>query len=208
MVGKQLIGVLALQGDFSAHMNALERADLATREVRTSQDLIGVSGLILPGGESTTQLKLLHSQDLFEPLKETIASGVPTFATCAGVILLAKEVRNPAQESLDIVPMVIERNSYGDQRHSFTMYKSWRGKELSLVFIRAPRIIDWDASVEPLILDADSPLLVRWENIYCTTFHPELANATDYYDLCFRQRSVSQKPSPVQRQKVHAGSSY
>ena len=116
-MAKPTIGVLALQGDFEAHEKALARAGACAVQVRTREDLEAVDGLIIPGGESTTMLKLLRREDLFEPLR-SFGETKPIFGTCAGAILLAKEVTNPAQESLGLMNIGVERNGYGRQLDS------------------------------------------------------------------------------------------
>ncbi|MFN9703274.1 MAG: pyridoxal 5'-phosphate synthase glutaminase subunit PdxT, partial [Planctomycetota bacterium] len=118
--GTPLVGVLALQGDFADHEAALQAAGLRTRQVRTAADLRGLHGLVLPGGESTPMLKLLDDDGLWGPLGEALRSGVPVFATCAGMILLADTVENPSQRSYGLLPITVVRNGYGRQLHSGT----------------------------------------------------------------------------------------
>src|SRR5262249_4810884 len=115
------IGVLALQGDFAKHIAMLERIGARAREVRTASDLKFIQGLIIPGGERTTMLKLMRDEGLFEPLRD-FARTHPTFGTCAGVILMAGEVRSPAQPSLQLMDITVERNGYGRQIDSFTTF--------------------------------------------------------------------------------------
>jgi GMP synthase-like glutamine amidotransferase len=115
-----LVGVLALQGDFADHQDALHRQGVRTRQVRTAADLRGLHGLVLPGGESTTMLKLLDVEGLWHPLGEALRSGLPVFATCAGMILLAERVENPSQRSYGLLPITVVRNGYGRQYHSGT----------------------------------------------------------------------------------------
>jgi len=171
------VGVLALQGDFEAHKRALERAGAEGAEVRTAADLDGLDGLILPGGESTTMLKLLDDEGLFEPLRRFGAER-PIFGTCAGAILLATEVLNPSQKSLGLVDMTIERNAYGRQLESRIEKLGWGGSNngdgLEAVFIRAPIIRRVGPGVRVLASYRGSPVLVEAGRHLVATFHPEL----------------------------------
>ena len=176
------IGVLALQGDFSAHAQALETLGYDVRLARRPADLDLVEGLVLPGGESTTQLRLLRSSRLWTPVERLIRDGVPVLATCAGLILLARRVVDPAQESLDLLDVTVARNAWGRQLDSFEA-RSDRG--LPLVFIRAPRIRDVGADVEVLDTFGGEPILVRQGNIVAATFHPELAGDDTVARLAF-----------------------
>jgi 5'-phosphate synthase pdxT subunit len=172
------IGVLAIQGDFAAHARALVRSGVSPSEVRTEYDLYGIDGLILPGGESTTMLKLLTEENLIEPVKALALSGRPLFGTCAGAILLAKEVANPAQPSLSLLDIGIERNAYGRQVDSF-IGEAWtvlEGGPLEAVFIRAPRIKRVGLEVEVLADVGGEPVFVREKNILAATFHQELTD--------------------------------
>lgn len=170
------IGVLALQGDYAAHAAALEEAGAAASEVRKPADLEGLDGIVLPGGESTTMLKFLERHDLFEALAD-FCNGKPAFGTCAGAILLAREVRNPAQRSLGLLDAVVERNAYGRQIDSAILHAETMlpGGPLEMVFIRAPRIAEIGPGVEPLALRDGSPALVRQGALLAATFHPELS---------------------------------
>ena len=136
-----VIGVLALQGDYSSHAQALINIDVEPKMVRTREELAQVDGLIIPGGESTTFLKLLEREGLFTPLL-TFVQTQPTFGTCAGCILLAKKVLGPEQQSLGVLDATVERNAYGRQIDSdiLTAETSLPGGPLEMVFIRAPRI--------------------------------------------------------------------
>jgi 5'-phosphate synthase pdxT subunit len=170
------IGVLAIQGDYAAHAEALAESGAEPVEVRKPGELVGLDGLILPGGESTTMLKFLDRHGLFEALGEYCA-GHPVFGTCAGAILLAREVRNPAQRSLGVLDAVVERNAYGRQIDSTILTVETRlpGGPLEMVFIRAPRIVETGAGVEVLALRDGSPVLVRQGPVMAATFHPELS---------------------------------
>jgi 5'-phosphate synthase pdxT subunit len=174
------IGVLAIQGDYAAHAEALAEAGASPSLVKTPQDLRldgqSLDGLILPGGESTTMLRFLQKHRFFESLKEFCGSK-PVFGTCAGTILLAREVRNPAQRSLGILDAVVERNAYGRQIDSaiLTAETTLPGGPLEMVFIRAPRIVETGAGVEVLALREGSAALVRQGKVLAATFHPELS---------------------------------
>ena len=177
MAGAKRVGVLALQGDFEAHKGALERAGAEAVEVRTAAELDGLDGLILPGGESTTMLKLLEDEGLFEPLRR-FGEERPIFGTCAGAILLATEVLNPAQKSLGLVDMTIERNAYGRQLESRIEKLEWggssNGDRLEAVFIRAPIVRRVGPGVKVLASYQGSPVLVEQGRHLVATFHPEL----------------------------------
>jgi 5'-phosphate synthase pdxT subunit len=151
------IGVLALQGGFAAHSRALE----------------DVAGLILPGGESTTQLKLLARHGLEPALESFVRSGRPVLATCAGLILAAREVQSPAQRSFGWLDVAVARNAWGRQVDSFVADAD-APSGLPLVFIRAPRILSVGPKVEVLAAFKTEPVLVRQGSIWGATFHPEL----------------------------------
>lgn len=178
------IGVLALQGDYERHAAALEEAGVEAPLVKTAEELHPNSqtggepldGLIFPGGESTTMLKFLDRNGLFEAV-QGFAREKPVFGTCAGAILLARQVSHPAQRSLGILDMTVERNAYGDQRNSaiVALDTSLPGGPLESVFIRAPRIASVGAEVEVLAERDGYPVLVRQGKTMAATFHPELS---------------------------------
>jgi 5'-phosphate synthase pdxT subunit len=168
------IGVLALQGDFEAHRNALERAGAEAVEVRTAGDLEGLDGLVIPGGESTTMLKLLNEEHLFEPVCR-FGEAKPIFGTCAGAILLASEVLNPHQPSLSLMDLTLERNAYGRQIDSRITHIDIEGKPAEAVFIRAPIIRRVGPDVRVLAEYEQSPVLVEQGKHMVSTFHPELS---------------------------------
>ena len=172
------IGVLALQGDFQAHRAMLSSLRVDSREVRNAADIESLDGLILPGGESTTQLKFLEEEGLFEPLKAFAAEGGAIFGTCAGAILLAREVRNPAQRSLRLMDISVLRNAYGRQLHSEVRFghSALKPAPLEMVFIRAPIIERVGTGVEVLAEEQGTPVLVRQANLLAATFHPELTD--------------------------------
>lgn len=170
------IGVLAIQGDYAAHAEALKDAGAEPMEVRNPGELEGLDGLIIPGGESTTMLKFLERRQFFDVL-QNFAQSRPTFGTCAGAILLAREVRHPAQRSLGALDAVVERNAYGRQIDSSieTAATSLPGDPLEMVFIRAPRILETGPKVEVLARRDGFPVLVRQGKLMAATFHPELS---------------------------------
>jgi 5'-phosphate synthase pdxT subunit len=174
---KKKIGVLALQGDFEAHAKALARAGAEPVEVRTAADLKQVDGLIIPGGESSTMLKLLDIEHLLEPLRE-FGSRHPVFGTCAGAILLASEVMNPAQASLGLMDIGVERNAYGRQLDSRIARLTPAGLEgdLEAVFIRAPIIRRVGKDARVLASYQGDPVLVEQGRHLVATFHPELTD--------------------------------
>jgi 5'-phosphate synthase pdxT subunit len=169
------IGVLAIQGDYAAHADALAESGAEPEEVRKPEELAGLDGLILPGGESTTMLRFLKHR-FFDALEQFCARK-PVFGTCAGAIMLAREVRNPAQRSLGILDVVVERNAYGRQIDSaiLTAETSLPGGPLEMVFIRAPRIVETGTGVEVLVLREGYAALVRQGRVLAATFHPELS---------------------------------
>jgi 5'-phosphate synthase pdxT subunit len=170
------IGVLAIQGDYAAHAEALVEAGAAPIEVRKPNELAKLDGLILPGGESTTMLKFLERHRFFDDLKE-FCEQRPVFGTCAGAILLAREVRNPVQRSLGILDAVVERNAFGRQVDSTILVgeTTLPGGPLEMVYIRAPRMIETGEGVEILARRDGLPSLVRQGNVMAATFHPELS---------------------------------
>ncbi len=184
------VGVLALQGDFAAHGAALERAGAAAVYVREREQLRDVDGLVIPGGESTTMLKLLRYDGLFDALVE-FGQRKPIFGTCAGAILLAKRVTGPAQESLGLMDMEIERNAYGRQIDSRVAElepeaefeeRAGAGK-LEAVFIRAPVIRRVGAGMKVLAWYAGDPVLVENGAHMAATFHPELTRERRVHGL-------------------------
>jgi 5'-phosphate synthase pdxT subunit len=187
------VGVLALQGDFEAHTRALAARGLSTVEVRTSGDLVGVRGLVLPGGESTAMLTLMEGSDLRERLSELVRGAVPVLATCAGVILLAREVQGPAQPSLGLLDAVVERNAYGRQIESTVVPLEvcepgeLGARELEGVFIRAPKVREVGRGVRVLARRGDDPVLVRQGSLLAATFHPELSATSPVIDLFVRE---------------------
>ena len=187
------LGVLALQGDHAAHAKALARAaessgcEVEVVLVRRPEQLAGLAGIALPGGESTTMLKLLGFEGLDEALVAFARAGGVVFGTCAGAILLAREVRNPEQASLGLLDAVVERNGYGRQIDSFVApletVAELGPEPLEGVFIRAPRFLELGAGVEVLASCQGEPVLVREGSILAASFHPELTDDTRAAEL-------------------------
>ena len=175
--GKPKVGVLALQGDFEAHCRAIERAGAHAVEVRTAGELNSVDALVIPGGESTTMLKLLGIENLFEPLAK-FGAHKPIFGTCAGAILLAKEVLSPAQSSLGLMDLTVERNAYGRQIDSRIAKIEVEGHPTEAVFIRAPIIRKVGPQVKVLAEYLGTPVLAEQGRHMVATFHPELTHNT------------------------------
>jgi len=185
-----VVGVLALQGDFADHQESLTRCGLRTRQIRTASQLRDLDGLVLPGGESTTMLKLLDVEGLWRPLGEALQRPMPIMATCAGLILLAQNVENPSrpdngqvpqqqgskQKSYGLLPLSVTRNGYGRQFHSgtFELVSDKLPKGTTGTFIRAPRITAVTGDCEVLARRGDDPVLVRRDNVLAACFHPEL----------------------------------
>jgi 5'-phosphate synthase pdxT subunit len=175
-VNEVKIGILAVQGDFAAHAAMLAGMGVETAEVRTVKELDGCDGLILPGGESTTQLQFLQEEGLFDAVKQFAEDGGAIFGTCAGAILLATKVKSPEQDSLGLLDMTVLRNAYGRQLASdvFSGPSKLTDELMEMVFIRAPVIESVGPGVEVLAAHDGKPVLVRKGNVMAATFHPEL----------------------------------
>ena len=187
---KKRVGVLALQGDFEAHQRALERAGADAVPVRTADQLANVDGLVIPGGESTTMLKLIDYMGLKQPLRD-FAAEKPVFGTCAGAILLASDVQNPPQESFGVVDMTVERNAYGRQIDSRVAriepdaeFQTRAGEgDVEAVFIRAPIVRRTGPAVKVLAEYDGDPVLLEQGKHLIATFHPELTNDARIHKL-------------------------
>lgn len=179
-----VIGILAIQGDFEAHARTLEKLGVKCVFVRAPEDLAGVAGLILPGGESTTHMKLLAETGLEAAIRQMAADGGALFGTCAGAILLAREVKSPAQHSLGLLDMTVVRNAYGRQLSSEVLMLPTKLREapVEMVFIRAPIIEKTGPQVEILAERDGRPILVRQGKVMASTFHPELTNDTAIHE--------------------------
>jgi 5'-phosphate synthase pdxT subunit len=190
------IGVLALQGDFDLHRKALATIGEESVEVRLPRELEQVDGLIMPGGESTTLLKLLDEWDFVPALEKFHAGGRPVFGTCAGLILLAREVESPRQRSLGLIDITAERNAYGRQKESFeTEGQADLGqgtRPIKMVFIRAPRIRRMGPTVTPLVTHRGECVMARQGSVLVAAFHPELTDdqaVHRYFSAMVRQGS-------------------
>src|SRR5216684_860414 len=173
------IGILAIQGDYDAHKAVLERLGADVLLVRKPEQLDSIDAIVIPGGESSTFLNFLEERGFLEKLKSFVSTK-PAFGTCAGAILLAKDVENPPQRSLGVLDIRIRRNAYGRQiDSSIREAKTKLGETpLELVFIRAPRIMSTGKGVEVLATESGDPVLVRQGKIMAATFHPELSQDT------------------------------
>jgi len=173
------IGVLAIQGDYEAHKARLEQLGAEVTLVRKPEQLDAIDGIVIPGGESSTFLNFLAERGFLEKLRDFVSTK-PTFGTCAGAILLAKQVENPPQQSLAALDIRIRRNAYGRQIDSSIREAQTKlgDKPLEMVFIRAPKIVGTGKGVEILATAGDDPVLVREGKIMAATFHPELSDDT------------------------------
>jgi 5'-phosphate synthase pdxT subunit len=174
-------GVLALQGSFYDHVQSLESIDQDYVLIKDTSDLSNVNSLILPGGESTSMIKIQENNDLFTGLKKLIESGIPTLGTCAGLILLAKDVID-GETSLGVLNTVVERNAYGRQNQSFEGLVNLLGNKEMYCFIRAPKILSYEDSVTPIATIDNEVVGVIENNIVGLSFHPELTNDKVYLD--------------------------
>ncbi|ADY25339.1 Glutamine amidotransferase subunit pdxT [Deinococcus proteolyticus MRP] len=184
------VGVLALQGAFREHRQALERLGAEVREVRLPADLAGLSGVVMPGGESTTMRRLLAATGLHGALLEFVQGGGGLWGTCAGAILLARDITGDSDvpglpPALGLLDMAVQRNAYGRQVDSFTASLNVRGLEapFEAFFIRAPVITEVGAGVEVLAEHAGQPVAVRGGRLMATTFHPELSGDDSFHRL-------------------------
>jgi 5'-phosphate synthase pdxT subunit len=176
------LGVLALQGDFREHRDVLESLDTGASLVRRPGDMEGLEGLIIPGGESTTISKLMRKWELFQKIREEVESGLPVFGTCAGLIVLARDLMD-GPPTLELMDIAVERNAYGRQIESFEAELEITGEgnlgtgPLKGVFIRAPQITRVGEKVDVLARHQDQPVLLRQDGILGATFHPELTDS-------------------------------
>ena len=175
------VGILSLQGSFFDHQKSLDLISLESLLVKTPEDLDKVDGIILPGGESTSMIKIQENNDLFTELKKIVESGIPTLGTCAGLILLAKDVID-GETSLGVLNTVVERNAYGRQNQSFEGLVNFLGNKEMYCFIRAPKILSYEDSVTPIATIDNEVVGVIENNIVGLSFHPELTNDKVYLD--------------------------
>ena len=185
------VGILALQGDFEAHGDALARLGIPSRPVRTAEEVRASAGLVLPGGESTAMWKLMEGTAIAEAIVAVARRGAPLFVTCAGAILAARRITSPDRTGLGLLDATAVRNAYGRQLDSAVVALTDLDREelgtepLEAVFIRAPRLADLGPSVEVLARRDGDPVLVRDGNLVAATFHPELAADPRVYGLVF-----------------------
>ncbi len=169
------IGMLALQGAFLEHEEALARLGASCVEIRQKRDLSHrMDGLVLPGGESTVMGKLLKELELFQPLREKIQAGMPVFGTCAGLLLLAENIENGGVPCFGTMPVTAVRNAYGRQLGSFETKGRFNDQEVTMTFIRAPYVKSIGEEVEVLSVTGGKITAARWRNQLVTAFHPEL----------------------------------
>ena len=183
-VGSMNIGVLALQGGVIEHINKIREVNENPVLVKTQDDLNRIDKLILPGGESTTIGKLLRVTNLLQPLKQKIEHGLPVWGTCAGMILLAKDIENDNRRHLEVMDIRVRRNGFGSQVDSFKMKKKIEDvsdNEIGLVFIRAPFVVETGNDVK-ILSEIDGKIIaVRQNNMVATSFHPELTESLEFY---------------------------
>ena len=175
------VGVLGIQGAIEEHEKSIRNLGLNTVRVLAPEDLKKIDGIILPGGESTAMGKQLEWFGLMEPLRKAIAAGLPAFGTCAGMILLAKEIEGSNQTRIGLMDITVKRNAYGSQLDSFVTDLKVAGfkQALPAVFIRAPRIEKCAKNVDILASYKNHPVLVRQKHLLAASFHPELTDSTE-----------------------------
>lgn len=185
-----MIGVLALQGGFIEHINALKKLNIDSFEIRKQSDLDNkvINGLIIPGGESTVMGKLLQDTKLFTPIKEMISGGVPVLGTCAGMILLAKEIENDSNVYFGAIDITVKRNAFGRQLGSFYTEAQFQGiGSVPMTFIRAPFITKAANDVEILASVDGSIIAAKQKNVLVTAFHPELTDDLRIHEFFIKQ---------------------
>ncbi|HPS59102.1 MAG TPA: pyridoxal 5'-phosphate synthase glutaminase subunit PdxT [Spirochaetota bacterium] len=195
LVKNRTVGVLAMQGAYHKHIDAIRRLGARAIEVRTAADLDSSDSLIIPGGESTTIGKLIVKNNLIIPVKKRIGEGMAVFGTCAGMILLAKSVQGMEQPLIGAMDIAVERNAYGRQIDSFEtglQVKGLAGNAMKAVFIRAPRITYTWGSVEILASYGGVPVMVRQGNLFAASFHPELTDDLRVHSLFISAVQVSE----------------
>jgi len=189
------LGILALQGDFEKHRQVLERLQIPGRLIRKPSDLEGISGLILPGGESTTIGRLMVRYGLDVAIRERVEQGMAVYGTCAGMILLAREIEGSTQERLGLMNIGVRRNAFGRQIESFEVdlpFKPLKGGLVRAVFIRAPVVSKIESGVRVLSEYEDKIVAVQQDRLLATAFHPELTDDTRVHQYFL---SLCQKPS-------------
>ncbi len=187
------IGILALQGAYAAHASSLGALGHETTYLRSAADFEGIDGLVLPGGESSVHMALIERFGLEEAITSLAREQKPVLATCAGLILMAREVTSPVQRSLRLLDIAVARNAYGRQLHSFEDEAD--GTDLPLLFIRAPRILHCEVGVEIMATHRGEPVLVRQGQVWGATFHPELSADLRVHRAAFGDLSRSHSAS-------------
>lgn len=185
MVRMKTIGVLALQGAFEKHMEKIEKIGAVPLNVRNEKELDTIDALIIPGGESTTIGKLLVRFNMLQKIKSLIEKGLPVFGTCAGMILLAKDIENSDQVRIGKMDIKVSRNAYGSQTESFeTQIQVPEIKKscVKAIFIRAPRIVSVEKNVDVLSVYENTPVFIRQNNMLAASFHPELTDDTSIHE--------------------------
>jgi 5'-phosphate synthase pdxT subunit len=172
-------GILALQGGFHEHAESLKLINQDYLFVRNPEDINNIDSIILPGGETTAMIKIQETNTLFQNIKEFIQSGAPTLGTCAGLILLSKQTIL-GRNTLNVIDSEVERNSYGRQNQSFEALVKFKDFTGNYCFIRAPKILNYEGSVEPIAYLDEEIVGIKHENIIGLTFHPELTNYNHY----------------------------
>ena len=207
MNGPVKIGVLALQGDFLEHLRTLRAIGVEGVEVRLPEDLDGIAGLILPGGESTTMRQLIHRWGLRQPILDLAARGAPLFGTCAGMIVLSRQIVHGEQPVLPLLDVEIRRNAFGRQLESFETELSVPlvgDQPVHAVFIRAPVIEKVGPTVDVLArLDDGRIVAVRERNIVATAFHPEIAGETRFHRLVVTMAAEHEEPGEGASRRRH-----
>lgn len=202
------IGVLALQGDFAEHIELLRRLDADATEVRLPEQLEGLDGLIIPGGESTTISRLMHEWHLLEPVRERAREGLAVWGTCAGAILLAERVDDLDREGLRLMEITVERNAFGRQVDSFELaldVPALGPAPFRAIFIRAPRITATGAKAEALATLPDGSIAAaRQGNLLATAFHPELTNDTRFHEYFLGLAANARAPAAATPKGVSA----
>lgn len=182
------IGILAVQGAFAEHEDVLKKLGAETILLRQKDDIKNIDALVLPGGESTVQGKLIRELDMYNPLKELINSGIPVLATCAGLILLSEHIANDPNTYLGTLPVTVKRNAYGRQLGSFNAIgKVGELPEFKMSFIRAPIIEDVSDDVKILAKVDGSIVGVKYKNQIGLSFHPEIGNDTRIHEFFLKQ---------------------
>jgi 5'-phosphate synthase pdxT subunit len=188
------VGVLGIQGDIQEHLRIVENLGHRAIWIKNPEQLDSIQALIMPGGESTTMIRLMKVFSLWDRVKNKVHSGMPVFATCAGMVILSESIENyPHQETMGLLPVRIERNGYGRQVDSFETEIEIpyieNDRQLLAVFIRAPRIIGTHGSVDILATYKNDPVLVEYKNILAASFHPELTDDTRIHEYFLRKIS-------------------